>query len=104
MLAAADPAATPHIPAKIAHDCITSIPFNSSAAVELLDSIKPYLDWQTTIDYMRDPPSEYAEKIQEPYDFYTEFERIYVLAKSDGYGNEFDFGFDLYEAVGSNIR
>lgn len=102
-LVAADPAATPRVPAKIAYECITSVPFNSSATVELLDSLRPYLNWQTTIDYMRDPPAEYAEKVQEPYDFYAEFERIYKKAGSNGYDNEFEFGFDLYEAV-SNSR
>lgn len=102
-LAAADPAATPTVPAKLAYDCITSVPFNSSAAVELLDSIRPYLDWQSTVDYIRDPPAEYAEKIQEPYDFWAAFEKIYDTAESNGYDNEFAFGFDLYEVV-SAIR
>lgn len=101
LLAASASAAVPTVPAKLAYDCITSVPFNSSAATELLDSIRPYLDWQSTVDYIRDPPAEYAEKIQEPYDFYAEFERIYSTAKSDGYENEFAFGFDLYEAVSS---
>ena len=98
-LAAAATVKTPIVPAKLAYDCITSVPFNSTAATELLDSIRPYLDWQSTVDYIREPPAEYAEKIQEPYDFYGEFERIYEKAKSDGYANEYEFGFDLYEAV-----
>jgi hypothetical protein len=101
-LAAADPAATPIIPAKIAYECITSVPFNSSAATELLTSIRPYLNWQTTVDYIRDPPAEYAEKVQKPYDFYGEFNRIYEKADGNGYDNEFEFGFDLYEAVSSS--
>jgi hypothetical protein len=98
-LAAAATVKTPIVPAKLAYDCITSVPFNSTAATELLDSIRPYLDWQSTVDYIREPPAEYAEKIQEPYDFYGEFNRIYGKAKSDGYANEYEFGFDLYEAV-----
>jgi len=64
-----------------------------------LTSIRPYLNWQSTVDYIRDPPAEYAEKIQEPYDFYGEFNRIAEKAESNGYGNEYEFGFDLYEAV-----
>ncbi|GAB7322783.1 hypothetical protein MBLNU13_g05354t1 [Cladosporium sp. NU13] len=97
-LAIADPAATPIVPAALAYECITSVPFNSSAASELLTSIRPYLNWQSTVDYIRDPPAEYAEKIQEPYDFYGEFNRIAEKAESNGYGNEYEFGFDLYEA------
>ena len=45
-----------------------------------MDSIRPYLDWQTTIEYLKDPPAEYAEKIQPPYDFYANYERIYQKA------------------------
>jgi hypothetical protein len=98
-LAAAATVKVPIVPAKLAYDCITSVPFNSTASTELLDAIRPYLDWQSTVDYIREPPAEYAEKIQEPYDFYAEFNRIYGKAKGDGYANEYEFGFDLYEAV-----
>lgn len=59
----ASPSATPTVPAQLAYDCITSIPFNSSAAVALLDSMRPYIKWQTTIEYLKDPPAEYAEKV-----------------------------------------
>lgn len=64
--------------------------------VALMDSIRPYLNWQTTIEYLKDPPAEYAEKVQPPYDFYAEYERIYDEAKSNNYPNERAFGWDLY--------
>jgi hypothetical protein len=67
-------------------------------SVELLDAIRPYLDWQTTISYIKEPPAEYAEKVQPPYDFYAEYERIYNKAQADGYEGEYDFGWDLYRA------
>jgi hypothetical protein len=38
-------AATPTVPAQLAYDCITSVPFNKSAALELVNSMKPYLRW-----------------------------------------------------------
>ena len=66
--------------------------------VELLDSIRPYLDWQTTIDYLKDPPAEYAEKIQPPYDFYAQFDSIYQKAAANDYANEREFAWELYEA------
>ena len=40
--------------------------------------------------------TRYAQKIQPPYDFSGEFERIYNAAKADSYDNEYEFGFDLY--------
>ena len=60
-----------------------------------MDSIRPYLNWQTTITYLKDPPAEYAEKVQPPYDFYANFDRIYSNAKSGSYENEYAFGFDV---------
>lgn len=65
-------------------------------AVALLDSIRPYVDWQTTVQWIKNPPPEYAEKVQAPYDFWAEFESIYQRTKNGEYLNEYEFGFDLY--------
>jgi hypothetical protein len=46
------------IPAKLAYDCLNSIPFNQSAAAALMESMRPYLDWQSTTSYLKDPPKE----------------------------------------------
>ena len=62
----------------------------------LLDSIRPYIDWQTSIEYLKDPPAEYAAKVQAPYDFWANFERIYDTAVSGSYDSEYAFGFDVY--------
>lgn len=37
--------------------------------------------------------------MQAPYDFWAEWERVYTTAKTDSYDNEYQFGFDLYEAL-----
>ncbi|KAK4960967.1 hypothetical protein LTR10_001456 [Elasticomyces elasticus] len=92
----ANPSSTPTVPAELAYECINSVPFNQSAAVALLDSIRPYLDWQTTIEYLKEPPAEYAAKVQPAYDFYANFERIYDEAVAGTYSNEYEFGFELY--------
>ncbi|KAF1346605.1 hypothetical protein BDV97DRAFT_400517 [Delphinella strobiligena] len=90
--------ATLKIPAQVAYDCLHEIPFNSSAAVALIDSIRPYLNWQTTISYLKSPPEEYAEKIQPPYDFEAILETIYSNATAGSYASEYDFGWDLYKS------
>lgn len=61
-----------------------------------MDSLRPYIQWQTTIEYLKDPPAEYAEKIQPPYDFWAAYESIYDKATAGDYANEYEFGFDLY--------
>ena len=80
----------------MAYECINSVPFNQSAAAALLESIRPYIDWQTTIEYLKDPPAEYAAKVQAPYDFYANWNSIVAKVASSSYANEYQFGFDLY--------
>src|SRR4051812_30160911 len=50
---------TPTVPAQLACDCITSVPLNKSAALDLIDAIVPYLRWQSTTVFLKDPPEEY---------------------------------------------
>lgn len=44
---AVSPAATPTIAASVAYDCLLSVPLGKEAALEFVDSIEPYLEWQT---------------------------------------------------------
>jgi hypothetical protein len=46
------------VPAELAYECLNSIPFNQSAAAALLESMKPYLEWQSTTSYVKDPPEK----------------------------------------------
>ncbi|GAB1728181.1 hypothetical protein NU195Hw_g6128t1 [Hortaea werneckii] len=94
----ASPSATPTVPAQLAYECINTVPFNQSAAVALMDSIRPYLDWQTTIEYLADPPAEYASKVQAPYDFWAEWDGIYQKVMNGAYTSEYAFGWDLYRS------
>ncbi|SMY28899.1 unnamed protein product [Zymoseptoria tritici ST99CH_1A5] len=84
------------VPAQLAYDCMTTVPFNQSAAVVFMDSIRPFLDWHTTFQYLKEPPQEFAEKVQPPYDFFAAFEAIYSTVRAGGYSSEFAFGNDVY--------
>lgn len=44
---AASPSATPTVAASIAHDCLVSVPLGQQEALDLIDSIEPYLEWQS---------------------------------------------------------
>ncbi|PVI06595.1 hypothetical protein DM02DRAFT_724268 [Periconia macrospinosa] len=87
---------TPTVPAALAYDCITSTPFKKDAALKLLDSIAPYFKWQSNTVWLKDPPAEYAEKVQGPVDIWGKLEEIKVNVESGKYTNEFAFGYDLY--------
>ena len=83
-------AATPTVPAKVAWDCIQSVPLNKSAALNLLDSINPYIDWQSTTAYLKDPPEEYVEKIQPPVDIHAGLAKIRDNVANGGFKNEYE--------------
>jgi hypothetical protein len=58
------PVTTPTVPAKLAYECITSVPLNISAALAFTKAIRPCFLWQSTTAYLKNPPAEYVEKIQ----------------------------------------
>ncbi|KAF2709675.1 peptidase S41 family protein-like protein [Pleomassaria siparia CBS 279.74] len=88
--------AVPTVPAQLAYDCITSVPFNQSAALALVDGIVPYVKWQSTTAYLKDPPAEYIEKIQDPVDLWADLGAIRDKVVAGDYTNEFEFGWDVY--------
>ncbi|KAF2867968.1 hypothetical protein BDV95DRAFT_610396 [Massariosphaeria phaeospora] len=93
--------ATPTVAASLAYSCITSVPFNQSAALDLLASIVPYFRWQSNTVWLKDPPKEYAEKVQPAVDIWGGLKEIKSKAESGSYDNEFDFGFELYTLLQS---
>lgn len=88
-------AATPTVPAKLAYDCITSVPFNGSAALKLLDGVVPYFKWQSNTAWLKDPPAEYAEKVQPAIDVWAGLEDIRSKVEGGEYDNEFDASFKM---------
>ena len=87
---AAQPAvATPTVPAGLAYECITSTPFKKDAALKLLDSIAPYFKWQSNTVWLKDPPAEYAEKVQAPVDIWAKLEEVKSNVENGKYTNEF---------------
>jgi hypothetical protein len=39
--------ATPTVPAKLAHDCLNSVPLGKESALEFVEAIEPYLEFQS---------------------------------------------------------
>jgi hypothetical protein len=92
---AAQTIAVPTVSAQLAYDCITSVPFNQSAALALVDGIVPYVRWQSTTAYLKDPPKEYVEKIQDPVDLWGDLEVIREKVVNGSYDNEFEVSASL---------
>lgn len=82
--------AVPTVPAQLAYDCITSVPFNQSAALALVDGVVPYFRWQSNTVWLKDPPKEYAEKVQPGVDIWGELEKIREKVVASKYDNEYE--------------
>ncbi|ORY19892.1 hypothetical protein BCR34DRAFT_551887 [Clohesyomyces aquaticus] len=89
------------VPAQLALECLTSVPLNKSAALELVDSIAPYLRWQSTTAFLKDPPAEYIEKIQDAVDVWGGLATIKSKVQNSAFANEYEFGWALYRLLQS---
>ena len=87
------------VPAKLAWDCINSVPFNASSGKALINSIRPYVNWQSTLVELKNPPAEYAEKVQPPIDILGGLDKIVADIDAGRFSNEYDFGWTLYTLI-----
>ncbi|KAK7516335.1 hypothetical protein IWZ03DRAFT_423667 [Phyllosticta citriasiana] len=80
---------------------VVSVPLNVSAALDLIETVKPYWEWQSTISYLKTPPAEYVEKIQDPVDVFGELDIIESKVKNGSFANEYEFGLSIYRLLQS---
>ncbi|KAF2182762.1 peptidase S41 family protein-like protein [Zopfia rhizophila CBS 207.26] len=97
----ADRPPTPTVPAKIAYECIQSVPLNVTSAKLLLKDIRPYIEWQSTLTVLKNPPAEYVEKVQPAVDIIGGLEKIGASVDSGQYKSEYEFGWALYTLLQS---
>jgi hypothetical protein len=89
------------VPGQLAYDCLKSIPINDTAALELVRTVRPYLNFQSTLAFLKNPTREYATKIQPPVDLMGDLDRISYKIQGGEYESEYDVCFQLeyqYEA------
>lgn len=79
------------VPAPISYDCLYTIPFNATAGLELLYSLKPYLEWQSTLSYLKNPPPGYW---REPWDLVGRLQDM--IDHISEYTYEYDFERELF--------
>jgi hypothetical protein len=89
------------VPAGIAWDCINSVPLNATSAKLLIESIKPYIEWQSTLTVLKNPPAEYVEKVQPAVDIMGGLDQIVGDIDSGKFANEYAFGWALYTLIQS---
>jgi hypothetical protein len=87
------------MPAQLAWDCINAVPLNASSAKRLIQALRPYIEWQSTLAELKNPPAEYAEKVQPPVDIFGGLDQIDADIDAGNFKNEYDFGWTLYTLI-----
>ncbi|KAF2669042.1 hypothetical protein BT63DRAFT_413514 [Microthyrium microscopicum] len=72
--------------------CLRDVPINSTAAAAQVDYIKQYMQFQSTLAYLKNPPKSYPYP---PTDILGGLDKIASKTKSGGYKNQFDFEIDI---------
>lgn len=85
------------VPASLAWNCLQSIPLNHTAAIDLVQSLKPYIQFQSTVSWLKNPPAEYSEKLFPAVDLLGGLDNIASKIKGNEYSGEYQFGFELYK-------
>ncbi len=80
------------IPAELAYNCMRSIPNYQAPAISLLNSLRTYLEFQSSKEYLRTPPQGY---LLPAVDLDTELDGIQEKVEAGGYDNEYDFQVDI---------
>lgn len=91
----------PTVPADLAYDCLLSMPLNATSAKAILFELPLYLNWQSTLDVLKNPPAEYVEKIQPPVDILAGLDVISKGIDNGTITSEYDFGLRLYNLIGA---
>lgn len=87
------------MPAELAWNCINSVPFNVTSGKRLIQALRPYVEWQSTIEALKNPPAEYAEKVQPATDILGGLDQIDADIDANQFKNEYDFGMALYTLI-----
>lgn len=78
------------------YDCLVSVPFNDTIALEFLQYYRDTLDLQTTQAYLKDPSSDYQ---QPSVDLLGGLDQIKEKVSAKSYNNEYDFEFELQQLL-----
>lgn len=80
------------IPAELGAQCLQSVPLDREGNIKLVEDLKLYVQWQSNLAFLKNPPAEYTEA---PVDMMGEMESMQRQLSSNGYKNEYDFQMDL---------
>lgn len=80
------------VPAELGVQCLQSVPLDKDGNMKLIDDLKLYLEWQSNVAFLKNPPQDYTE---DPVDLIGEMNSMQKQVAAGGYKNEYDFQLDL---------
>ncbi|KAI9737565.1 MAG: hypothetical protein M1834_009720 [Cirrosporium novae-zelandiae] len=80
----------------LANACLRSTPFEKNRAVALIEWLIPFVEYQSTLAYLKDPPEGY---LMDPVDIMGGLQGIKKTAAANGYTNQYDFDLDLFNLI-----
>lgn len=86
------------IDAKIAHDCLQNVPNYPEPAVKLIESLKAFVQWQSTLAWLKNPPASYDFP---PLDILGGFDNLTKVVNRGGFTSEYNFQVALVELIES---
>ncbi|KAI1640892.1 peptidase S41 family protein [Biscogniauxia mediterranea] len=95
-LLAASPSASPTVPASLAIECLRSVPNKPGPAKRLITSLKAFVEWQSTLAWLKDPPASY---MLPPVDIQGGLDNISATATAGGFASEYDFQLAIVQVI-----
>ncbi|KAH8903816.1 hypothetical protein BR93DRAFT_953106 [Coniochaeta sp. PMI_546] len=92
------PSATPSIAATLAYACLQSVPNKPEPAAKLITSLKAFVQWQSTLAWLKDPPSSY---MLPAVDILGGLDNISATAVAGQFASEYDFQLSIVELISS---
>ncbi|KXH59549.1 peptidase S41 family protein [Colletotrichum salicis] len=85
----------------LAYQCLRSIPVDVERDTALIHYLRPWLEYQSTVDILPDPPEGY---LYPGVDIFAGLDNITRSLENDGYESWIDFTVDLYRLINVKPR
>jgi hypothetical protein len=82
----------PLIDADIAYNCLVSVPIYTSPALDLVNSLRAWIELQSHLDILKNVPQGY---LYESIDLREELDKVYDRVENGHYYSEYDFQVDI---------
>lgn len=84
------------VPAKTAIACLQSVPNKPEPAMKLVNSIRAYAQWQSTLTYLKNPPAGYGLPAV---DIMGTFDTIMANVTAGAYQSEYEFQLSISRLI-----